>query len=338
MIRNGAFAINPVDWAKQTLGGLMYGHIEYPFVLGNDVAGEVFEVGLDVTRFKVGERVVGHAVGMDKRSNKSSEGAFQLYTVLRTNLVSPIPIGLSYEEACVLPLGVSTAACGLFQADYLALNYPTPKPDTRTGETLLVWGASTSVGSNAVQLAIAAGYDVIATASPRNHDFVKNLGASEVFDYKSENVVQDIIKSFKGRNCAGAIAIGENSSVSCMKIVSASKGKKFIASASAVNLPTKPPSSLGMLGFVFSFLSFSVSLWLKSKLKGVDVKFIFGTDLMANGVSKVIYEDFLPIALTQGKYVCAPRPLVVGKGLGHVQEAFQIHQKGVSAKKVVVSL
>jgi NADPH:quinone reductase-like Zn-dependent oxidoreductase len=54
-------------------------------------------------RFKVGDRVIGHAVGMDQRSNKSSEGAFQEYTVIRTSLASPIPDSMSYESACVLP-------------------------------------------------------------------------------------------------------------------------------------------------------------------------------------------------------------------------------------------
>jgi hypothetical protein len=55
-------------------------------------------------------------------------------------------------------------------------------------------------------------------------------------------------------------------------------------------------------------------------------------------VGKVIFEDFLPQALAEGKYVAAPEPMVVGKGLESIQEAFKIQQKGVSAKKVVVSL
>lgn len=62
-----------------------------------------------------------------------------------------------------------------------------------TGQTVVVWGGSTSVGSNAVQLAVAAGYEVVTTASPRNFDHVRALGASAVFDYNSSTVVQDII-------------------------------------------------------------------------------------------------------------------------------------------------
>ncbi|KAI9876490.1 MAG: hypothetical protein M1830_006386, partial [Pleopsidium flavum] len=55
-------------------------------------------------------------------------------------------------------------------------------------------------------------------------------------------------------------------------------------------------------------------------------------------VSRAVYEDFLPAALAQGKYIAAPEPHVVGKGLEHLQEAMELNKKGVSAKKVVVSL
>jgi len=144
VVKNCAIAINPLDWLKQTTGDLMFSWIKYPFILGSDLAGEVVEVGKSVTRFKIGDRVIGHAVGLDKRSNKSSECAFQEYTVIRTNLASPIPSSMPYENACVLPLGLSTAACAMFMKDFLALQYPTlsPKPN---GKTLLVWGGSGTV-------------------------------------------------------------------------------------------------------------------------------------------------------------------------------------------------
>jgi hypothetical protein len=81
-----------------------------------------------------------------------------------------------------------------------------------------------------------------------------------------------------------------------------------------------------------------MSMLFKSKMKRVETKFIFGSDLMANEVSRAIYEDYLPAALAKGKYVAAPEPQVVGKGLEDVQEAFDVNKRGVSAKKVVVSL
>lgn len=115
----------------------------------------------------MGDRVLGHGVGVDQRSNKSSEGAFQQHTVIRADLASQIPQSLAYEEAYVLPLGLYTAACGLFMKDYLVLPYPTLSPNP-TGKTLLIWGGSTSVDSNAIQLGVAASYEVITTCSPKN--------------------------------------------------------------------------------------------------------------------------------------------------------------------------
>jgi hypothetical protein len=79
----------------------------------------------------------------------------------------------------VLPLALSTAAAGLFQQDHLALPLPAINPINPPDrkETVLVWGVSTSVGSNAIQLARCAGYRVLATASPHNSGYVRSLGA-----------------------------------------------------------------------------------------------------------------------------------------------------------------
>jgi len=156
VVRNRALAVNPVDWTIQLVGAPVFSWIKPPFVLGRDVAGDVVELGRDVTRFKVGDRVLGHAVGCEKTRNTPAESAFQHYTLLLDHLASEIPDTLAYEKAAVLPLGISTAACGLFQSDHLALQHPTADAQP-TGQTLLVWGGSTSVGSNAIQLAVAAG-------------------------------------------------------------------------------------------------------------------------------------------------------------------------------------
>lgn len=337
VVKNAAIAINPVDWMKQAVGNMMFSWIKYPFIMGSDLAGEVVEVGHGVTRFEVGDRVLGHGVGMDQRSNKSSEGAFQQYTVIRADLASQIPQSLTYEEACVLPLGLSTAACGLFMKDYLALPYPTLSP-IPTGKTLLVWGGSTSVGSNAIQLGVAAGYEVITTCSQKNFDYVRKLGVSEVFDYKSPTVVKDITAAFRNRESGGAFAIGSGSLTACVEILGNCKGSKSVADASA-DFSGEFPSSV--LGWIFAGASMAIgklSMVVKSTIKGVDTKFIWGSDLMANEVGKVIYKDFLPAALAKGKYIAAPEPLVVGKGLDSVQEAMNLNRRGVSAKKVVVSL
>jgi NADPH:quinone reductase-like Zn-dependent oxidoreductase len=149
VVRVRAVAINPFDRAIQTIGGIITPWLSYPFVVGSDVDGDVVEIGTAVTRLKVGDRVLGYAAGSDKRRNRAAEGAFQNYVVLLAHMASPIPDKMAFEDASVLPLGISTAACGLFQKDFLAMNQPSGAP-TPTGKPLLVWGGSTSVGSNAI--------------------------------------------------------------------------------------------------------------------------------------------------------------------------------------------
>jgi len=342
VVRNCAVAINPLDWIIQVAGNVAYRWLKYPTVLGSDVAGEVVGVGQAVTRFRVGDRVLGHAVGSDKDINSAAEGGFQLYTVVLERLAAPIPDTMAFEDAAVLPLGLSTAACGLFQKDQLGLRYPTADA-APTGETLLVWGGSTSVGSNAIQLAAAAGYEVITTSSPRNFEYVKSLGASQVFDYNSPSVVPDIIAAFEGRTLAGAIAFGTTSAASCVRIVGAcEKGNKFVSIGSPpVSFESLADDSHGrfeLLRLVRRLVTSNVALQVRARRRGIRSKYIFGTTLKANEVSAAIYRDFLPDALADGRYVAAPKPSVVGHGVGDFQQAMDIQLKGVSAAKVVVTL
>ena len=341
VIRNHAVAVNPLDWIIQVDGSLIYRWLNYPTVLGADVAGEVVEAGKAVTRFRAGDRVLGHAVGTDKDSNSAAEGAFQQYTVVLERMASPIPDTLPFEDAAVLPLGISTAASGLFQTDQLGLRHPSA--DARlTGQTLLVWGGSTSVGSNAIQLAAAAGYEVITTASPRNFDYVRSLGASQVFDYNSPSVVPDIIAAFKGRTLAGAIAFGTNSAASCVRIVGACHGNRFVSIASPpVSFAGLADASRGRLArprLLLRLIAANVALQVRARFRRTRTKYIFGTSLKANEVSTVIYRDFLPDALAEGRYRAVPEPSVVGHGVQDFQQAMDIQQKGVSAAKVVVTL
>ncbi|RAH39564.1 zinc-binding alcohol dehydrogenase family protein [Aspergillus brunneoviolaceus CBS 621.78] len=307
LIRNHAVAINPVDGSLQTKA---WWPMEYPTILGQDVAGEVVQVGPGVTRFQPGDRVAGLAVGM--ATKRDQDHAFQAYTILQTNMASELPDTLSYEAAAVIPLGLSTAACGLFQDTHLALQYPAePARRPPTKETLLIWGGAGSVGSNAIQLAVAAGYEVVTTASPRNFDHATRLGASRVFDYHSPTVVDDLVAWLEGRTLAGAMdCIGFAATPMTVAVVSRSQGSKFVATVKG--------------GF--------------EAPDGVTVKSVFGTTLKDNAVGKAIYEDFLPRALKAGSFVPAPEPLVAGQGLHSIQAAVDRQAQGTSAQKVVVVL
>ncbi|KAJ4319714.1 hypothetical protein N0V94_003773 [Neodidymelliopsis sp. IMI 364377] len=335
IIRNRAVAINLIDWILQDQGtGFAFGWIKFPFIFGHDVAGEVVEVGSQVTRFRVGDRVVGQALATDKKVNTVSHGGFQLYVTLLDRVASTIPDDMSFEAASVLPLGLATAAAGLFEKDQLGLGYPQLNPK-RTGKTLLVWGGSTSVGCNAIQLAVAAGYEVISTSSPKNFKLLKSLGASEVFDYNDRTVVEKVVGAMRGKTSAGAIAIGENSAFYCLDILGQCKGDKHIAMAT-LPIPSQP-KRFATLQIVFHFVTSMVSIFFKSKLRGIKTSFIWGS-VAHSPVGNAVYVDFLPQALAKGVFKPAPEPEVVGKGLEAIQEAVNIQKKGVSAKKIVVQL
>jgi NADPH:quinone reductase-like Zn-dependent oxidoreductase len=341
VVRVRAVAVNPFDRAIQTIGGIITPWITYSFVVGSDVAGVVVEIGSGVTRLKVGDRVLGYAAGSDKRRNRAAEGAFQNYVVLLAHMASPIPDTMAFEDASVLPLGISTAACGLFQKDFLAMTAPSAAP-TPTGKTLLVWGGSTSVGSNAIQLAVAAGYDVITTASPHNFAYVKQLGAREAFDYRSKTVMSDIVSALHGREIAGALAIGAGSAAACIDIVGACNGNRFVALATPPTSFDNVPAGRGRLRHLLPamarMLAGTMTQTLKARRRGVRTKFIWGSDLIANEVGPLIFEAFLPAALAEGRFVAAPSATVVGAGLAQISKALERQRLGVSATKLVVTL
>ena len=194
--------------SSRSPASLAYRWLNYPTVLGSDVAGEVVEVGSAVTRFRVGDRVLGHAVGTDKDSNRAAEGGFQHYTVVLERHGRPIPDTLSFEDAAVLPLAVSTAACGLFQTDQLGLRHPTANAEP-TGQTRAGLGR---LDQRRQQRDPAGGrgrlrghhHRLAAQLRPTSRPSAPPASSTTA----APTVVDDIIAAFKGPTLAGAIAIG----------------------------------------------------------------------------------------------------------------------------------
>lgn len=163
MIRVRAAGVNPVDW-KVMAGGLdgMMDAV-FPVIPGWDVAGVVIQLGPDTPEFAVGDEVMAYA-----RKDVVHAGTFAEYVAVPAPYVAHKPDALDWAQAGGLPLAGLTALRSL---DILAV-------DAR--DTLLIHGASGGVGSIAVQLGCERGARVIGTASPRNHDFLRALGAEPV--------------------------------------------------------------------------------------------------------------------------------------------------------------
>ena len=317
VVRARAVAINVIDVMPGIARRLLLPWLQYPVVLGSDVAGEVVEVGPNETRLAVGDRVIGHATGLEKSDAAAKGGAFQLYVVLKSHMTSPIPSTLGFEQASVLPLGVSTAASGLFQQDHLGLALPVVGAEQRA-ETVVVWGGSTSVGANAIQLAVNAGYRVVATASRRNFDFVTGLGATGAVDYHDRDAVDQLAAMIGDEPVAGVMAIGVGSLKPTIELAGRLEGTRRVTAAQP--------------GFLVAMQR------RRAARVGVAVSAIWGGSLKDNEVGPAIYADFLPAGLRTGSYHAAPDPLVVGEGLEQIPEAMQRLSKGVSAAKVVVTL
>ncbi|RHZ55964.1 hypothetical protein CDV55_104847 [Aspergillus turcosus] len=188
LVKVHAWAMNPADAMVQDVP---LPFIKYPLILGEDVAGTVERAGSAATaRFQPGNRVLGLALG-------AAHGVQD-------------PDSLSFAEASVFPLCIATAAHGLFSKDYLALPFPTTDtPTNSTGKSILIWGGSSGVGSNAIQLSKAAGFEVFTTCSARNFEYVKGLGADHVYDYNDPGVINKVHQSKQSLRIAATNPIPE---------------------------------------------------------------------------------------------------------------------------------
>jgi NADPH:quinone reductase-like Zn-dependent oxidoreductase len=167
-VRVHAAGVNPVD-LKTRAGRGMAGILEPPMTVGWDVAGTVTEVGVGVTRFRVGDEVLG----MPWFPREA--GAYAEYVAAPSRHFVGKPHTLSWEEAAALPLAGLTA--WQVVVDAIAL---------QEGDDVLIHGAAGGVGHLAVQVAKARGANVFATARAEQAGWLMTLGADRVIDYRAE--------------------------------------------------------------------------------------------------------------------------------------------------------
>jgi NADPH2:quinone reductase len=145
----------------------------FPYILGSDGAGTVVSVGEDVSKFKEGDRMYGFS-SFDGRTGFYSE-----YAIVKADAASLLPSGLSLETAGAMPVDAMTALRGLDDSLHL-----------KSGETVMIFGASGGIGHLAIQLAKRMGARVFAVASGADGvAFAKRLGADVVVDGRKDDVV-----------------------------------------------------------------------------------------------------------------------------------------------------
>jgi NADPH:quinone reductase-like Zn-dependent oxidoreductase len=177
LVRTAATSVNPVDWKVREgyLQGAFPHHL--PIIPGWDVAGVVEAVGpAVVTGLEVGDEVWGYVRRDDVKFGTAAE-----LVPAPQRTVARKPGALELREAAAVPLAGLTA----YQALAEAL-------DVGRGDRVLVHAAAGGVGQFAVQIAAALGAEVVGTGSPRNHDRLRELGCSEVIDYREGPVSEQL--------------------------------------------------------------------------------------------------------------------------------------------------
>ncbi|PTV57816.1 NADP-dependent oxidoreductase [Acinetobacter seifertii] len=247
LVKVHAASINPLD--LRVLEGEFKAilPVKFPFILGNDFAGTIVEVGSKVTQFKVGDEVY---------AKTDLNGAFAEYTLVEESSLSLKPKNLSMGSSASLPLVSLTAWQALVEIAKI-----------QPGQKVLIHAGSGGVGTIAIQLAKHLGATVATTTSGKNFRWVRELGADIVIDYKTtdfENEIKDfdlVLDTQGGKILEKSLNVLKRGG----RVISIS-GPPDHAFAEAIN-------ANWFLKFIIPLLSWSIRN--KAKKRGVTYSFLF---------------------------------------------------------------
>ncbi len=225
LIKVFASGVNPIDWKIREGYAKERFPTKLPLILGWDVSGEIEEVGSDIVNFRKGDEVYS-------RPDPTKNGTYAEYVVVKADLVNQKPKSIDHDKAAAVPLAGLTAWQGLFDHGQL-----------EKGQRVLIHGASGGVGTYAVQFAKWKGAYVIGTASKDNIDFLYDLGADEVIDYKNEKFeeqVQDVDLVFD--------LIGGDTQKRSLKVLK--KGGRLVTTVKPENHEEAKSKSIHIEGFL----------------------------------------------------------------------------------------
>jgi 2-desacetyl-2-hydroxyethyl bacteriochlorophyllide A dehydrogenase len=169
LVRVAASSVNPVDWKLHNGQYRWLMPVKFPSTPGFDLAGEIVEVGTQVTHFKPGDRIFAM---LDRRPG----GASAEYVLVGESAAARLPANVPAQEAAAIPLAGLTALQSLRDLGHLA-----------AGKQVLIVGASGGVGHFAVQIAKSQGAVVTAVCRGQHADLMRQLGADHVIDYTKQS-------------------------------------------------------------------------------------------------------------------------------------------------------
>ncbi len=177
LVESFATSINPIDWKVRSGNLKKRLDFDFPIILGWDTAGVIVEKGKGVSGFAIGDRVFA-------RPATTRQGTYAEYVAVDENLLARMPEPMSYEEAAAIPLAGLTAWQCLVDAGAI-----------KKGDKVLIHAGSGGVGSFAIQIAKSFSAYVATTASGKNEDMVKSLGADQFINYQEEEF-SEVIHDF----------------------------------------------------------------------------------------------------------------------------------------------
>ncbi|KAM0545796.1 hypothetical protein ACHAPJ_011122 [Fusarium lateritium] len=345
-------AINPADAIMRDQGRFI---VAYPTVIGFDMSGLVLEVGEGVPsgvsedgltpRFQPGTRIAAYSASA-WRSCDPDYGPFQECCLVPWQHAVPLPDeSMSWNHAATLPVSVQVPlsawdAMGIPRMEKATASVPgSSGADANSGnenqvekrEALLVWGASSSIGTMGVQTGRLLCEDpnspfaaVYATAGSQNKAYVSSLGATRVFDYKDPGVLDDITSAAKKdgliiRN--GFLATGDLALCQAVLKAFVEEGQGAGRQTSKIgSAPLLPPDAENVDGVEVIFVM--PSMVEEERLE--QFRYWMGTWLRSN--------------LVKGTIRPSPEPRVVGKGLKAINVGLDKMLQGVSCEKLVIEI
>ncbi|KAK5312650.1 hypothetical protein LTR93_011252 [Exophiala xenobiotica] len=307
LVKNQVIAFNPIE-AKIARMALL--PIQYPAILGWSFGGTVDAVGVGVTSFEVGDRVVVH------RRNEAADmraGAYQRYVIATEDKTSKVPPEVEITVAASVIANLTTVV-GLFSVR-VGLDTPTlGEPVPAKGKKVLIYGGSSSFGSLAVQYVAQAGYTVVTTTSPKHKAFVAQLGAKHVVDHTQvqDAMVQELVAHGPYEVVADSVSLPHTVQINAA-VLAAQGGGKVYATVPAFRAEDLP--------------------------EGVTRVFASWPEVLAEeddaGLNSWLYSTYLPRGLLKGNIIPLPIEKVTGGLREGVKTARDKLHAGVSGVKLV---
>ncbi|EGO00360.1 hypothetical protein SERLA73DRAFT_122396 [Serpula lacrymans var. lacrymans S7.3] len=197
LIKVNVAGSNPKDWSHITM-------LKLSMNSGDDVAGTVEAIGADVTTFKIGDRVAGF------HKMLTPGGAYAEYAIVPAHTAFSIPDNISFEEAATIPLVTLTAGISLFRRQHLTVPWLSKRADSPVAP-LIVYGASSALGSFAIKLALLSNiHPIIAIGSPSSshlHSLLDEKLGDQIVDHRqgAAGWRQEIVTALGKNSCSGGI-------------------------------------------------------------------------------------------------------------------------------------